>query len=110
MAFETTLHCEVKELEYALACPDFDWKLLATAESKDSLSLNVPKVSGRTKPDVHSISSLLKLYFRELPEPLCTFVLYKEFLDTARIPLDLRLAAVREVVKKLPNEHYRQDN
>jgi hypothetical protein len=28
-------------------------------------------------PDVHSISSLLKLYFRELPDPLCTHDLYQ---------------------------------
>lgn len=96
-------------MELALCSPDFDWKLLATADTKDLNSLSLLRNSGRTKPDVHSISSLLKLYFRELPEPLCTFHLYNEFLDTARLPLELRLAAVREVVKKLPDEHYRSE-
>ena len=29
--------------------------------------------------DVHSISSLLKMYFRELPNPLFTYQLYDKF-------------------------------
>lgn len=29
--------------------------------------------------DVHSISSLLKMYFRELPNPLLTYQLYDKF-------------------------------
>jgi hypothetical protein len=62
---------------------------------------------GRSKPDVHSISSLLKLYFRELPEPLCTYDLYHKFLDSAKMPLELKLGAVREVVSEMPKEHYR---
>jgi hypothetical protein len=31
--------------------------------------------------DPHLISSLLKMYLRELPEPLMTFDLYTEFID-----------------------------
>jgi hypothetical protein len=30
--------------------------------------------------DVHSVSSLLKMYFRELPNPLLTFQLYSKFI------------------------------
>ncbi len=30
--------------------------------------------------DVHSVSSLLKMYFRELPNPLLTFQLYQKFI------------------------------
>lgn len=30
--------------------------------------------------DVHSVSSLLKMYFRELPNPLLTFQLYHKFI------------------------------
>ena len=29
--------------------------------------------------DIHSISSLLKMYFRELPNPLLTYQLYNKF-------------------------------
>ena len=29
--------------------------------------------------DIHSISSLLKMYFRELPNPLFTYQLYDKF-------------------------------
>ena len=61
----------------------------------------------RSKPDVHSISSLLKLYFRELPEPLCTHDLYHNFLATAKMSNELKLGAVREVVSRMPREHYK---
>jgi len=30
--------------------------------------------------DIHCISSLLKLYFRELPNPLLTYQLYDKFV------------------------------
>jgi len=30
--------------------------------------------------DVHSVSSLLKMYFRELPNPLLTYQLYNKFI------------------------------
>lgn len=34
--------------------------------------------------DVHVISSVLKSYFRELPEPLLTYALYDEWLAAIR--------------------------
>jgi len=33
--------------------------------------------------DIHNIASLLKLYFREMPEPLLTFDLYDAFIAAA---------------------------
>jgi len=30
--------------------------------------------------DIHSVSSLLKMYFRELPNPLLTYQLYNKFV------------------------------
>jgi hypothetical protein len=30
--------------------------------------------------DIHSVSSLLKMYFRELPNPLFTYQLYSKFV------------------------------
>ena len=34
--------------------------------------------------DIHSISSLLKMYFRELPNPLLTYQLYDKFVVRTR--------------------------
>lgn len=34
--------------------------------------------------DVHVFTSVLKSYFRELPEPLLTYALYDEWLATNR--------------------------
>ena len=30
--------------------------------------------------DIHSVTSLLKMYFRELPNPLLTYQLYSKFV------------------------------
>ena len=30
--------------------------------------------------DINSLSSLLKMYFRELPNPVCTYHLYNKFI------------------------------
>jgi hypothetical protein len=59
------------------------------------------------RQDIHSISSLLKLYCRELPDPLCTYDLYDGFLRAARVPEEFRLGAMREVAASLPKEHFR---
>ena len=34
--------------------------------------------------DIHSVSSLLKMYFRELPNPICTYHLYDKFVHAAK--------------------------
>ena len=40
----------------------------------------VPELTETTYlQDIHSISSLLKMYFRELPNPLLTYQLYHQF-------------------------------
>ena len=57
--------------------------------------------------DVHSVSSLLKMYFRELPNPLCTYYLYDKFVEAARSPENERLVLMREVVQLLPPPNYR---
>ena len=59
------------------------------------------------RQDVHSVSSLLKLYFRELPDPLCTYKAYEDFLEAAKLPEDLRLSATRQVLSALPKENFR---
>ncbi|XP_015837773.1 GTPase-activating protein CdGAPr isoform X1 [Tribolium castaneum] len=66
--------------------------------------------------DIHSVASLLKMYFRELPNPLCTYQLYQSFVNAVQgcnsgvrnseSDHD-RLLKMREAVQKLPPPHYR---
>lgn len=62
------------------------------------------------KQDIHAVTSLLKMYFRELPNPLCTYQLYDNFVEAiqARTDVDdLRLKMIKQTVRKLPPPHYR---
>ncbi|XP_050557742.1 GTPase-activating protein CdGAPr isoform X2 [Spodoptera frugiperda] len=61
-----------------------------------------------TTRDPHAVPSLLKMYFRELPNPLCTYQLYESFVSAVQAPDEAaRLRAVRDTVVKLPPPHYR---
>lgn len=42
-------------------------------------------VSFNSNTDVHTVASLLKLYLRELPEPVIPFQKYEEFLACAKL-------------------------
>ncbi|XP_065560382.1 GTPase-activating protein CdGAPr-like isoform X3 [Artemia franciscana] len=58
--------------------------------------------------DIHAVSSLLKMYFRELPNPLCTYQLYDKFVEAVQQEDDeSRLLCMRSVVMQLPPPHYR---
>ncbi|KAI5750794.1 hypothetical protein M8J77_001337 [Diaphorina citri] len=58
--------------------------------------------------DIHSVASLLKMYFRELPNPLCTYQLYHSFVGAVQqSKLQDQLTQMRETVEKLPPPHYR---
>lgn len=61
------------------------------------------------KQDIHAVSSLLKMYFRELPNPLCTYQLYDRFVEAIQAPVDgdAKLRGMKETVQKLPPPHYR---
>ncbi|CAG9798189.1 unnamed protein product [Chironomus riparius] len=62
------------------------------------------------KQDIHAVTSLLKMYFRELPNPLCTYQLYDNFVEAIQARSDgedLRLKMVKQTVRKLPPPHYR---
>ncbi|KAM8715062.1 hypothetical protein ACLKA7_002158 [Drosophila subpalustris] len=62
------------------------------------------------KQDIHAVSSLLKMYFRELPNPLCTYQLYDNFVEAIQIKADEtdeRLRLMKETVRKLPPPHFR---
>lgn len=71
--------------------------------------------------DVHCVASLLKLYFRELPEPLLTYDLYDHFIralqpnfplevtlaSDAILPQEQKISNLRSVIRKLKPSHYR---
>ncbi|XP_076366943.1 LOW QUALITY PROTEIN: uncharacterized protein LOC143255339 [Tachypleus tridentatus] len=57
--------------------------------------------------DVHCVASLLKMYFRELPNPLLTYQLYDKFVSAVQSQEDFRLLKLRDVVQQLPPPHYR---
>ncbi|XP_014748921.1 PREDICTED: rho GTPase-activating protein 30 [Sturnus vulgaris] len=58
--------------------------------------------------DVHCVSSLCKAYCRELPNPLLTYQLYDKFADAVAIQMEeARLVKIKEVLKELPEPHYR---
>lgn len=59
--------------------------------------------------DVHVCAGLLKLFFRDMSEPLMTTALYNEWIATqskAGLSKVLRLAATKQLLHRLPPEHY----
>ena len=59
--------------------------------------------------DIHSVSSLLKMYFRELPDPVCTFTLYDQFVAAVQSTMEEeeRAGRLRQVLALLPEVNYR---
>ncbi|XP_066564505.1 rho GTPase-activating protein 15 isoform X2 [Amia ocellicauda] len=53
--------------------------------------------------DIHVITGALKMFFRELPEPLVPYGFFNDFVETVKIPdyLD-RLTRMKWLVQKLP--------
>ena len=78
-------------VKYCLHCLLINWFKLRLINLSNSLQ----------------VSSLLKLYCREMPDPLCTYDLYDGFLRAAKVPEEFRLGAMREMVMALPKEHFR---
>ncbi|KAG1967224.1 rho GTPase-activating protein [Pimephales promelas] len=72
-------------------------------------SEHVPDLTRETYvQDIHSVGSLCKLYFRELPNPLLTYQLYEKFSDAVSAATDEeRLVKVHDVIQQLPPPHYR---
>uniref|UniRef100_F7E3Y3 Rho GTPase activating protein 33 n=1 Tax=Ornithorhynchus anatinus TaxID=9258 RepID=F7E3Y3_ORNAN len=72
-------------------------------------SERVPELGGAAfLQDIHSVSSLCKLYFRELPNPLLTYQLYGKFSEAMAVPVEEeRLVRVHDVIQQLPPPHYR---
>ncbi|PWN97700.1 GTPase activating protein [Tilletiopsis washingtonensis] len=57
--------------------------------------------------DINIIAGCLKLWFRELPEPLMTWELYQGFIDAAKVENDrMRHIRMHERVNDLPDANY----
>ena len=52
----------------------------------------------------HTLANLLKLFFRELPSPLLTYDLFREFMDTRALQPkpEQCIATMKEVVSRIP--------
>ncbi|XP_015239261.1 PREDICTED: rho GTPase-activating protein 32-like isoform X1 [Cyprinodon variegatus] len=60
------------------------------------------------RQDIHSVGSLCKLYFRELPNPLLTYQLYERFSEAVSAATEEeRLVKIHNVIQQLPPPHYR---
>lgn len=57
--------------------------------------------------DVKNVASVLKSFFRKLPEPLFTDALYDAFIDTSNIKDDqTKVKKIRNLLIGLPQHHY----
>ncbi|XP_074917316.1 rho GTPase-activating protein 9 [Chelonoidis abingdonii] len=57
--------------------------------------------------DVHVVTGALKLFFRELPEPLVPFALFDAFVAAVKLPTyDERVQRLAELVQSLPPPNY----
>lgn len=54
---------------------------------------------------VHVLASVLKCFFREMPEPLLTYDCYEDFLRAANLTED-RVSTLFAIVKKLPKPNF----
>ncbi|XP_063292643.1 rho GTPase-activating protein 33 isoform X2 [Pelobates fuscus] len=72
-------------------------------------SERIPDLSRDTYlQDVHCVSSLCKLYFRELPNPLLTYRLYHPFTEAMSAATEEeKLIHVHDLIQQLPPPHYR---
>ncbi|ESK94826.1 gtpase activating protein [Moniliophthora roreri MCA 2997] len=69
----------------------------------DAVDLDAPEWSG----DINNVASVIKMWLRELPEPLMTYALQPGFLEAARIENErLRHIRLHERVNELPDPNY----
>ncbi|KAM9378315.1 rho GTPase-activating protein 24 isoform 2-T2 [Phaethornis superciliosus] len=59
------------------------------------------KPSFDSNTDVHTVASLLKLYLRELPEPVIPYTKYEDFLSCAKMLSKEEEMALKELVKQV---------
>ncbi|KAH8111067.1 RhoGAP-domain-containing protein [Phellopilus nigrolimitatus] len=74
-----------------------------TSQDIDTVNLDAEEWSS----DINNVASVLKLWLRELPDPLFTQALHQGFIDAAKIDNDrLRHIRLHERVNDLPDPNY----
>ncbi|CCV00241.1 unnamed protein product [Malassezia sympodialis ATCC 42132] len=67
----------------------------------------VDLLSDEAIQDINIVAGCLKLWFRELPEPLLTYQLYPAFIEASKIENEyLRQVRLHEQVNELPDANY----
>ncbi|XP_074544967.1 rho GTPase-activating protein 12-like isoform X3 [Halichoeres trimaculatus] len=57
--------------------------------------------------DIHVTTGALKMYFRELPEPLFTYTLFHDFVSSIKLPeYKHRVQAIKDLVRQLPKPNH----
>ncbi|KAM9845868.1 rho GTPase-activating protein 8-like isoform 2-T2 [Aulostomus maculatus] len=56
--------------------------------------------------NVHVAAVVLKIFLRELPEPLLTFQVYDQVQDLLRVETSLRVTRCKQLVQSLPENHF----
>ncbi|XP_029380324.1 rho GTPase-activating protein 12-like [Echeneis naucrates] len=57
--------------------------------------------------DIHVTTGALKMYFRELPEPLFTYALFNDFVSAIKIPdFKQRVHSIKDLVRQLPKPNH----
>eukprot|EP01089_Gocevia_fonbrunei_P002462 TRINITY_DN12428_c0_g1_i1.p1 TRINITY_DN12428_c0_g1~~TRINITY_DN12428_c0_g1_i1.p1 ORF type:complete len:321 (-),score=55.40 TRINITY_DN12428_c0_g1_i1:84-1046(-) len=80
-------------------------KLVDIQNLKDQYDKN-SKVDLDKVKDIHTIANLFKLYFRELPEPLCLYQNFDGFIDAVSTPdPKSRTNSIKKVLTFLPHSH-----
>ncbi|KAJ2960317.1 hypothetical protein NQZ79_g4269 [Umbelopsis isabellina] len=79
----------------------------ATIQKYRSQFNNHEAVNLSQEHDINVATGLLKLYFRELKDPLLTYEYYESYLDAARIPdYDERMFTIKSLIRVLPPVNY----
>ncbi|XP_069912194.1 rho GTPase-activating protein 12 isoform X8 [Oryctolagus cuniculus] len=72
-------------------------KLRFAVNHDEKLDLNDSKWE-----DIHVVTGALKMFFRELPEPLFTFNHFNDFVNAIKQEPRQRVAAVKDLIRQLP--------
>lgn len=69
---------------------------------EEKLDLNSP-----VWEDIHVITGALKMFFRELPEPIIPFILFDEFIAAVQISeVDEKVQTLKDLVRSLPEPNH----
>ncbi|XP_069826474.1 rho GTPase-activating protein 9 isoform X2 [Dendropsophus ebraccatus] len=77
-------------------------KLRFVVDREEKLDLNSPEWE-----DIHVITGAMKMFLRELPEPIIPFSFFDEFIAAVQIPdVDEKVQILQELVRNLPEPNH----